>query len=195
MNLDLDIENNIDYKICTTEESVKLGNCHLGCDYELECVRNCTLAFYENVEYCPCKVSFDIAQFGFHLNIKSKCPGGCPCDNYTCYDYTTPPVIPTTTAPMVYEWDQGRSSYTTVINGTIAGQSGGVAQAYMRESLLDENLVYTWSIKVLYLTTPDSQTVAFGMSSHPPVHGVADWDLYDYRLFVSNSRFHFSLGH
>ena len=55
-NLDKDIENNLDYKICTTEESVKLGNCHLGCDYELYCVRNCTLAFYENVENCPCKV-------------------------------------------------------------------------------------------------------------------------------------------
>ena len=53
-----DIENNYDYKICTTEESVKLGNCHLGCDYELDCVRNCTLTFYENIEYCPCKVSF-----------------------------------------------------------------------------------------------------------------------------------------
>ena len=60
MNLDKDIENNLDYKICTTEESVKLGNCHLGCDYELDCVRNCTLAFYENVENCPCKVSFNI---------------------------------------------------------------------------------------------------------------------------------------
>ena len=58
--LDKDIENNLDYKICTTEESVKLGNCHLGCDYELDCVRNCTLAFYENVENCPCKVSFNI---------------------------------------------------------------------------------------------------------------------------------------
>ena len=59
MNLDKDIENNLDYKICTTEESVKLGNCHLGCDYELDCVRNCTLAFYENVENCPCMVSFN----------------------------------------------------------------------------------------------------------------------------------------
>ena len=58
LNLNKDIENNLDYKICTTEESVKLGNCHLGCDYELYCVRNCTLAFYENVENCPCKVSF-----------------------------------------------------------------------------------------------------------------------------------------
>ena len=92
-------------------------------------------------------------------------------------------MIPTTSAPMVYQWDQMRSSYTTVINGTIAGQSGGVAQAYMKESLDNENAIYTWSIKVLYLTTPDSQTVAFGMSSHPPPHGVADWDLYDYRLF------------
>ena len=36
---------------------MKLGNCHLGCDYELDCVRNCTLAFYENVENCPCMVS------------------------------------------------------------------------------------------------------------------------------------------
>ena len=82
---------------------------------------------------------------------------------------------------MVYQWDQMRSSYTTVINGTIAGQSGGVAQAYMKESLDNENAIYTWSIKVLYLTIPDSQTVAFGMSSHPPPHGVSDWEDYDYR--------------
>ena len=176
-----DIENNFDYKICTTEESVKLGNCNLGCDYEFFCVRNCTLTFYENIEFCPCKVSIDNSQCIFNFKIKSKCPGGCPCDSYTCYDYTTTPVLPTTTSPMIYQWDAMRSSYTTVINGTIAGQDGGVAQAYMKESLLDENAIYTWSLKVLYLTTPDSQTVAFGMASSPPAHGASDWDLYDYR--------------
>ena len=48
-----------------------------------------------------------------------------------------------------------RSSYTTVINGTIAGQSGGVAQAYMKDSLINDNEIYTWKIKVLYLNIPD----------------------------------------
>ena len=47
-----------------------------------------------------------------------------------------------------------RSSYTTVINGTIAGQSGGVAQAYMKDSLINDNEIYTWSLKVLYLEVP-----------------------------------------
>ena len=69
LNLDKDIENNLDYKICTTEESVKLGNCHLGCDYELDCVRNCTLAFYENVENCPCKVSLNFFKNNSPLHI------------------------------------------------------------------------------------------------------------------------------
>ena len=85
---------------------------------------------------------------------------------------------------MVYEWSSERSSYTTVINGTIAGQSGGVAQAYMKHSMDNENAIYTWSIKVLHLSVPDSQTIAFGMASHPPANGVADWDLYDYRLLI-----------
>ena len=44
---------------------MKLGNCHLGCDYELDCVRNCTLTFYENIEYCPCKVSFRAHGFAY----------------------------------------------------------------------------------------------------------------------------------
>ena len=47
-----------------------------------------------------------------------------------------------------------RSSYTTVINGTIAGQYGGVAQAYMKDSLINDNEIYTWKLKVLYLDIP-----------------------------------------
>ena len=55
---------------------------------------------------------------------------------------------------MIYQWDAMRSSYTTVINGTIAGQSGGVAQAYMKDSLINDNEIYTWKLKVLYLEVP-----------------------------------------
>ena len=82
---------------------------------------------------------------------------------------------------LVFQWDKLRSSDTTVINGNIAGQSD-ITQAYMDEPMLGENIIYTWSIKIVNLQSPTSAGTSLGMATYPPSHGVNDWNDYDHRF-------------
>ena len=66
----------------------------------------------------------------------------------------------------------------------------------MKEPMLSENSIYTWSIKVLNLQDPTSARTMPGMATHPPAHGVSDFDSYDYRFKIKTiSGFDIFLGH
>ena len=82
---------------------------------------------------------------------------------------------------LVFQWDKLRSSDATVINGNIAGQSD-YAQAYMKEPMSAENLIYTWSIKIVNLSNPTSAGTSLGMATYPPAHGVDGFNDYDHRF-------------
>ena len=84
---------------------------------------------------------------------------------------------------LVFQWDELRSSDATVINGNIAGQSD-YAQAYMKEPMSAENLIYTWSIKIVNLSNPTSAGTSLGMATYPPAHGVDGFNDYDHRFEI-----------
>ena len=78
--------------------------CIYDCNDNKSCEDQCTTDYKTQMEQCPCEVHSNTSlTISVNKFIKKNCPGGCPCDGFTCIETTTQPDVSTSTAPATTE--------------------------------------------------------------------------------------------
>ena len=77
------------YKRCETKYQNRYEQCLVDCSQDdFACSSQCSREYAENVENCPCEVSFEdfmkpLYNYNLYLS-QIGCPDGCPCPDYNC---------------------------------------------------------------------------------------------------------------